>query len=59
MKTPTRNVALDRSIEADLVLVAAEEERSVSWVVRQACRMWFDARRQKAPSQRKREESPA
>jgi predicted transcriptional regulator len=53
MKTLTRNVALDRNIDAELVIAAAEAERSVSYVVRQAIRQYLDARREHADRYRK------
>jgi predicted transcriptional regulator len=59
MKTLTRNVALDRNIDAELVIAAAEAERSVSYIVRQAVRAWLDDRRAHAARPHKREERPA
>jgi predicted transcriptional regulator len=44
-KTPARNVALDRKIEAELKVVAAETDRSVSYVVREAVRAYLATRR--------------
>jgi len=57
--TRTRNVALDPHIEAELVLAAAEAERSVSFIVRQAVRQYLDARRDRAARPHKREASTA
>jgi predicted transcriptional regulator len=45
MKTPSRHVALDRKIEAELKVVAAETDRSVSYVVREAVRAYLATRR--------------
>jgi hypothetical protein len=59
MKTPSRHVALDPHIEAELLIAAADADRSVSYIVRQAINEYFAARRGHAARSHRREERPA
>ena len=59
MKAPIRNVVLDRSLEAELVIAAAKADRSVSYIVRAAVREYLDAHRDHPARRHKREELPA
>jgi predicted transcriptional regulator len=44
-KTPTRNVSLNRETEAEIVALAAEDDRSVSYVIRRAVLAYVASRR--------------